>query len=151
MTQYYSYILFSFLPRLPSANSIRRKKKVVECSLTCIGYYSKQNHHIIHKVPASYIYIYAHPPYDTQNEHFAHLSITVIRQPLRKSKNPKTKKSKNPKIQNFLHLQNLAFFWILDFWILDFWIFGFLDCWIFWIFGFLDFWIVGFFLCFLDM
>ena len=52
-----------------------------------------------------YIYIYAHilaPPLPTtrKNAHFANLSLTVIRQRLRKSKNPKMKNSKIPKIQN---------------------------------------------------
>ena len=61
----------------------------------------------------------------------------------KKSRNPKTQKSKkkqkskNPRIQNFLHLRNLAIiFDFLDFWTFGFWIFGILD---FWTFGFLDF------------
>ena len=44
-----------------------------------------------------YIYICSLPPTTRKNAHFAHLSITVIRQRLRKSKNPKIQKSKNAK------------------------------------------------------
>ena len=54
-------------------------------------------------------------------------------------KHPEIQHSKNPKIQNFLHLQNLAIvFGFLDFWILGFFDFGFGD---FGALGFLDFWI----------
>ena len=71
-----------------------------------------------------YIYIYAHPPTTRKNAHFAHLSRTVIRQRLRKSKNPKIQKSKNPKLLTSTESCNC------------FWIFGFLD---FWVLGLLDF------------
>ena len=97
-----------------------------------------------------HVLIYAHPPpppTTRRNAHFAHLSktITVFRQRLRKSKNPKTQNSKNPKTQTFSHSRNLAFFfgcWVvrfLDF--LEFWNFGILE---FWIFGILDFWMLVF-------
>ena len=80
----------------------------------------------IEKKKYIYIYIYAHPPPTTRkNAHFANLSITVIRQRLRKSK-----KSKTFYIYGILQL------------FLDFWIFGFLD---FWIFGCLEFWSLRFF------
>ena len=39
------------------------------------------------------------PPTTRKKAHSANLSITVIRQRLRKSKNPKIQKSKNPRIQ----------------------------------------------------
>ena len=85
----------------------------------------------------SYVYMYAYPPTPTarKNAHFAHLSKTVIRQRLRKSK--KIPKSKNLKVQNFLHLRNLAI--SFGFW--DSWIFRFL---VFWILIFLNFGILNF-------
>ena len=72
----------------------------------------------------TYIYIYMHmlPPYDTQTCTFAHLSITIIRQRLRKSKDPKIPKSR--KMQDSVDAKK---FWIFRF--SDFWIFRFLDFW----------------------
>ena len=69
------------------------------------------------------------PPTTRKNAHFAHLSITVIRQRLRTAKSPKIQKPQNPKIQK--QLQDSV----------DVKSFGFLD---FSIFGFRGFWIFGF-------
>ena len=81
-----------------------------------------------------YIYMYAHPPTTPKNALFAHFSITVIRQRLRKSKTPKLQKSKNLKIQKFRNPKTIArfrrckklwtfgfFLGILEFFILEFW------------------------------
>ena len=59
----------------------------------------------------TYISIYAHPPTTRKNAHFAHLSITVIRQRLRKSKNPKIENEK--KMQDSVDVKSFGF---LDFW-----------------------------------
>ena len=82
----------------------------------------------------TYIYICSPPPTISKNAHFAHLSIIVIWQRLRKSKNPK-----NLKIQK---TKTFYIYGILHFF-LDFWIFGFLDFWVFGFFGFFDFWNFG--------
>ena len=85
---------------------------------------------------SAHIYIYMlTPPTTPKNAHFAHLSITVIRQRLRKSKNPKSKNPKIHKSKTFYIYGILPFFF-------DFWIFGFLD---FKILGFLEFWSLRFF------
>ena len=69
-----------------------------------------------------------------------HKCKTQKKTKIQKPKNPKIpkipkskiQKTKNPRIQNFLHLRNLAcVFGLLDFRSLDFWILGFLDFWIF--------------------
>ena len=107
-----------------------------------------------------YVYLCSPPPPATRKmAHFARLSITVIRQRLQKSKNPKSEnpkalKSKNLKIQKFKNpkirkSENLKLFtstesckcfWIfgvLDFWNFDFWN---LDFWmlVFWILRLVD-------------
>ena len=49
-----------------------------------------------------YIYIYAHPLLHAKMQILPIFSIAVIRQRLRKSKNPEIQKSKHPKIQKQL-------------------------------------------------
>ena len=73
-----------------------------------------------------HIYIYTHmltPPTTRKNLHFVHLSITVLKQRRRKSKNLKIQKSKTFYIYRVLHF-------------LDFWKFGFLEFGNFRIFNF---------------